>query len=284
MIGTTLLSLATIFPAQAADSRIVTLDWTVAETLLALDVVPQGVAQIDAYRDWVGTPALPPSVMDLGLRAQPNLELLASLDPAHILITPLFAALESRLSRIAPVTTLGIYASGDDPWSGMLAATRELGELVDRPEAAERLIKTTNAHLAKAKRHLPENLPPLLLVQFMDARHVRVFGDRSLYQGVLAHLGLDNAWKRPTNAYGFSLVGLEALANLDAHLVVVEPLPVGVETQLNENGLWQNLSAVREQRVSTLPPVWSFGGLPSARRFATLLVEALTRTERAADA
>nr|WP_299239699.1 ABC transporter substrate-binding protein [uncultured Halomonas sp.] len=280
LVGGILLSLATPSIAQAESSRIVTLDWTIAETLLAFGIVPQGVTQIDAYHDWVGTPALPAAVAEIGLRAQPNLELLASLDPAHILITPMFAALEPRLSRVASVTSIGIYASGDTPWPRMLTATRELARLIDRPEAAERLIETTNMHLTQLRQRLPEETPPLLVVQFMDARHVRVFGTGSLYHAVLTRLGLDNAWKASTNHWGFSLVGLEALATLDARLVVVEPLPVGVENQLNENGLWQHLGAVRQQRVTYLPPVWSFGALPSAQRFARLLVEGLTQDQR----
>ncbi|WP_082140419.1 ABC transporter substrate-binding protein [Halomonas sp. PR-M31] len=283
VLAALLLLLASTLPARAAESSIVTLDWTVAETMLALGVVPQGVAQLDAYRDWVGSPEMPASVVDLGLRAQPNLELLADLDPSDILITPLFASLEPRLSRIAPVTTLGIYATSNDPWASMLAATRKLGRLTGRPEAAERLIASTETQLAQAKKRLPENSPALLVVQFMDERHVRVFGERSLFQGVLSRLGLDNAWQEKTNTYGFSLVGLEDLAELKAHLVVVEPLPTGVEEQLAESGLWQNLDAVRRHQVSTLPPVWSFGALPSAQRFTHLLVKALTPKERAED-
>ncbi|SHF55385.1 iron complex transport system substrate-binding protein [Modicisalibacter ilicicola DSM 19980] len=262
-------------PLRAA-TEVATLDWTLAETLMALEVTPQGVAQVEAYHDWVGSPALPDSVADLGLRSQPNLELLASLDPDRILITPMFAALEPRLSRIAPVTSIGIYMTDGERWSGLVEATREVAALVDRPEAGERLIERTETALARVRRHLPASTSPLLLVQFMDARHVRVFGANSLYQAVLEHLGLVNAWQGTTNRWGFSLVGLEALATLDARLVVIEPLPVGVREQLDENGLWRSLRAVRQQRVTYLPPVWSFGALPSARRFAETLVAALT--------
>lgn len=257
------------------EAKITTLDWTLAETLLALGVTPQGVAQISAYHDWVGQPHLPESVADLGLRTQPNLELLASLDPEHILISPMFASLEPRLSRIAPVTTIGIYQPDSDPWASMLDATRQVAELADRGTAAERLIAESEAHLARVRERLPEDVPPLLLVQFMDDRHVRVFGEHGLYHAVLEQLGLDNAWTGTTNYWGFSLVGLEALAGIEAQLVVIEPLPTGVATRLSRSGLWRNLNAVRNGEVIYLPPVWSFGALPSAQRFADLLSAAL---------
>lgn len=269
------LTLATAHAARSDTPTVATLDWTIAETLVALGVTPQAVAQIDAYHDWVGEPPLPASVTDLGLRTQPNLELLASLEPDRILISPMFANLTPRLSRIAPVENLALYTPEGDTWEQMRELTRQVARLVDHPHAGERLIETTEAYLASLRHSLRDDHPPLLLVQFMDERHVRVFGDNGLYQAALDRLGLANAWQRPTNAWGFSLVSLEALLDIDARLVVVEPLPVGVEEQLASSGLWQHLPSVRAGTQITLPPVWSFGALPSAKRFATELVAAL---------
>lgn len=271
-----LLVTGLVVPAHADETPdVATLDWTLAETLLALGVVPEGVAQIDAYHDWVSHPRIPDRVADLGLRTQPNLELLASLGLDHILISPMFASLEPRLSRIAPVTTIGIYGPDSHPWQSMLDATHQVAAVINRPEAARQLIKETESHLANLRDRLPSDVPPLLLVQFMDSRHVRVFGESGLYQAVLERLKLENAWPGPTNYWGFSLVGLEALANMDAQLIVIEPLPVGVRAELENSGLWHNLRVVRERPVIYLPPVWSFGALPSAKRFADLLTDAL---------
>ncbi len=267
-------------PLGGTPPRLVTIDWTIAETLLGLGVTPLGVAQTDAYRDWVGAPELPGPVADLGLRAQPNLELLADLAPERILISPMFASLESRLSRIAPVSTVSLYNREGPLWPNLLAATREIAELAGRPRAAERLIDDTQTHIDALADTLPPIERPLLMVQFMDERHVRIFGEHSLYQAVLERLGLDNAWTGTTNSWGFSLVGLEALAGIDARLVVVEPLPVGVEAALADNGLWRHLEPVRNDRVVTLPPVWSFGGLLSAQRFAEQLADALRAAEQ----
>jgi iron complex transport system substrate-binding protein len=263
-------------PALAESPRLATLDWTLAETLSALDTPPVAVGQVDAYHAWVREPALPSSVTDLGLRTQPNLELLASLDPERILVTPMFANLTPRLERIAPVENLALYTPGRDTWTEMRELTHQVAALVDRDAAATRLIEDTEAHLEHLKQErLDDDAPPLLVVQFMDARHVRVFGDNGLYQAVLDRLGLDNAWTGTTNAWGFSLVAIEALAGLDARLVVVEPYPAGVRAALSESGLWQRLVERSRGEPLTLAPVWSFGALPSARRFADQLVSAL---------
>ncbi len=269
-----LLLLLPALPTLAAP-RLATLDWTLAETLAALDAPPAALAQLDAYHAWVGEPALPDSTTDLGLRSQPNLELLADLDPDRILISPMFANLAPRLEAIAPVDRLTLFTPGRDTWTEMRELTRRVAGIVERSEAATRLIEATETALEAQRARLDDDAPPLLVVQFMDARHVRVFGDNGLYQAVLDRLGLENAWDGVTNAWGFSLVGIEALAGLDARLVVVEPYPAGVRETLADSGLWRRLVERSRGEPLILPPVWSFGALPSARRFAEQLVTAL---------
>lgn len=260
------------FPAQA---QLATIDWTVAETLIALDAPIVGGAQKKAYHEWVGEPRLPDEAADLGLRSQPNLELLAQMQPERTLISPMFAGLTPRLERIAPVTSVELYTPGSDTWQEMQSITEQIGELADRTPQASQLIEQTHSLMARLRDERPDTAP-LLMIQFMDARHVRVFGDNSLYNAVLEQLDLPNAWDQETNAWGFALVGVEELARYpDATLLIVDPLPTGVEAQLAESGLWQQLPSVKQDRLIRLPPVWSFGALPSAQRFARELVTAL---------
>lgn len=251
------------------------LDWTLAETLIALDAPLAGVAQARAYSDWVKAPAIPPSTHDLGLRSQPNPERLAAMAPERIFISPMFAGLKPRLSRIAPVDTLPLYQPGTDTWQAMQTLTTRLGEQVDREAQARALIDNTRALMAELRTTLP-NTRPLLMVQFIDARHLRVFGHNGLFQAVLDRLGLTNAWQGDTNSWGFATVGIKALLDHpDARLVVIKPLPTGVAPALAQSGLWQHVPSVQRGDVIMLPPTWSFGALPSAQRFAKLLSEAL---------
>ncbi|SDM95069.1 ABC transporter substrate-binding protein [Vreelandella arcis] len=271
-IGLLSLCLLGFSPAQA---QLATVDWTVAETLMALEAPIGSAAQKEAYHDWVGEPRLPDDIADLGLRMQPNLELLAQTQPERTLISPMFAGLTPRLERIAPVTSIGLYTPGSDTWDEMQSITQRLGKLADRQPQAEQLIEQTQALMTRLRDERPDT-GPLLMIQFMDARHVRVFGDNSLYNAVLEQLDLPNAWDQTTNAWGFSLVGVEELTRYpDATIVIVDPLPAGVEEQLDESGLWQQLPSVKQDKLVRLPPVWSFGALPSAQRFAQELTAAL---------
>ncbi len=269
--------LVVVSPARAADTapRIATLDWTVAETLIGIDARLVGLAQVDGYESWVVEPAVPADVLDLGLRAQPSLEQLAAIAPDRIALSPMFANLEDRLSAIAPVEVFELYGPDVDTWSAMRRLTRELGEYAERREQAETLIRTTEDRLDRLADRLPDDPPALIVVQFMDERHVRVFGENGLYHAVIERLGLENGWDGETNRWGFSLVGLEKLAGLDGRIVVVEPYPVGVERALAESAFWDRLTSGNGSEPVELDPVWSFGALPSASRFAERLVEAL---------
>ncbi len=256
--------------------RIATVDWTIAETLLALGVTPLAMGDVNSYRAWVGEPRLPAEVIDIGLRAQPNRELLAELKPDLILISPLAAPLEPTLSRIAPVQSIALYEPDAELWPRLREATLTIAALVNRSAEAERQLAALERDLALMKGTLPADLPPLLVVQFIDERHVRVFGRHSLFEAVMQRLGLRNAWQGETNAWGFSVASLEQfLAIPEARLVVVDPIPVGVSEKLQEPGLWQHLPLVQNAPVLHLPATWSFGGMLAARRFATLLGEAL---------
>ncbi|HHQ4900989.1 TPA: ABC transporter substrate-binding protein [Aeromonas veronii] len=279
-----LISLLLPLAAQADTSpissvplpRIATVDWTIAETLLALGVTPLAVGDAGPYQAWVGEPRLPAGVVDIGLRTQPNRELLAELKPDRILISPLAAPLAPTFSRIAPVSTIALYDGQTDLWQRLHEVTLTLARMVGKTAEGERLLAGLDRDLASMQARLPADLPPLLVVQFIDERHVRVFGRHSLFDAVMTRLGLRNGWQEQTNDWGFSVVSIEQFMTLPtARLVVVDPIPVGVNERLQEPGLWQHLPLVRQAPVLHLPAVWSFGGVLAARRFAGLLSDAL---------
>ncbi|HDO1373891.1 ABC transporter substrate-binding protein [Aeromonas veronii] len=262
--------------ASAPLPRIATVDWTIAETLLALGVTPLAVGDAGPYQAWVGEPRLPAGVVDIGLRTQPNRELLAELKPDRILISPLAAPLAPTLSHIAPVSTIALYDGQTDLWQRLHEVTLTLARMVGKTAEGERLLAGLDRDLASMQAGLPADLPPLLVVQFIDERHVRVFGRHSLFDAVMTRLGLRNGWQEQTNDWGFSVVSIEQFMTLPtARLVVVDPIPVGVSERLQEPGLWQHLPLVRQAPVLHLPAVWSFGGVLAARRFAGLLSDAL---------
>ncbi|RWA63429.1 iron-siderophore ABC transporter substrate-binding protein [Mesorhizobium sp.] len=282
-----LLALLPVLPAAAEEAvpahaeRVATIDWGTAETLLALGVTPLGLAETPGYRDWVG--ALPPDIAELGLRATPSLEYLAALKPDVILSTPQFTAIEPVLGKIAPVLSLATFIDDLEPYRHAQENTRRLGALTGREQAAADLIALTDARIAKLKDAIgTARTRPMLVLYFQDDRHAWVFCRGSLFDDVLKRAGLKNAWMGSGNFWGFANAGVDQLfAIRDAAVLVIEPVPPAVRTKLAAgDGLLGQLPVFAPGNYAILPSIWGFGGLPSAGRFADLLLRHTQLFER----
>ena len=262
---------------SAVKPRVVSLDWALAETMLAIGVTPVAVVAADDWAQLVVEPALPASVADLGLAQDVNFELIADLRPTLILTSPFLKNLEHTLRRIAPVVPLSVFDEGGAPLGQRRVVTLTLGDLLDRHLEAEQYLERAEQTFDAERTRLAALSPrPLLLLNFIDARHVRVYGGSSLYQNVLARLGLSNAWNRPTGYFGYATVGVEQLAtDRDLHCIVFDPVPPDAGPTLRDSPLWSRLPFVRAGHVSFLPPTLMFGAMPAALRFARLLTTTL---------
>lgn len=285
---TILMALASSFAIRAYGAtpveRVACLDWALAETMLALGVQPLAVVAKADWPRFVVEPPLPAATADLGLQQEVNFELLAGLDPDLILISPFLQHLAPQISRIAETLSLSVYEDSGAPLAHREEITRTLASRLRLEAAAEAYLDATDAEL-EALRARAASLPkrPLLLATFVDARHVRVYGGSSLFQNVLSKLGLENAWTASVGFFGFSMVGIEQLATeAELQLIAFDPIPPDLMPRLAQSPLWTELPFVRAGRFTTLPPVLMFGGLPSARRFARLLVDRLETLERQA--
>jgi ferric hydroxamate transport system substrate-binding protein len=261
----------------AAPKRVAVFDWGLAETLLGLGVAPVTVAETAGYREWVVEPALPERVADCGLRIEPNFELLATIRPDLILITPELEALRTSFARIALTETLAIYTPDGAPWDKAREALTAMARLTGREAEGASLLARVDATISAARERIgPAPRPPVLLVNFMDKRHVRIYARNSIFGAVLERLGLTNAYAGPASFWGFATLGIEHLAaSGDAQLLTFEPIPEEVRATFAERPLWNTLPFVREGRVASLPPVWSFGGVMSGERLARVLGERL---------
>lgn len=267
---------------QLKPTRLVALNWTLAETMIGLGYQPLGVGNLRGYRQWVAEPKIPEQVHDLGLRIQPNMELLTTLNPEYILMPAFYEPMLDRLRPVAPFKVYQLYSTETDLWHRLQSVTRDVAELVDDQRAADRLINETEAtfqHWRQQLNQAASTPPPVMIVQFMDARHMRVFAEHGLYQLVCDQLGLRNVWDVPTNGWGFSMASIDEVVQkplpADTRLIIVEPMPLGVRERLQQSGLWQLLPPVQHHHVLNIPAVWSFGSLPSVQRFTRLLGTAL---------
>ncbi|WP_296932072.1 ABC transporter substrate-binding protein [uncultured Marinobacter sp.] len=259
--------------------RVIALNWAATEALLLLGVTPIGVADRDGYNVWVKEPELPEGVANIGTRVAPSLEAIAELKPDLIVTSSEMAPAANMLERIAPTYVVSVYKQGSRPFEKASSMLKTLGEMLSREERAEAVLNDIEQTLQTQRRRL-ENAGltdrPVALVNFLDDRHVRVYAPNGLFQSALNALGLENAWPHPGNYWGFSVVGLEALAPYqDSRIVVISPTLPGLSDTLASSPFWTYLPPVQRDQVYQIDPVWPFGGVFPVKRLATLLAEGL---------
>ncbi len=259
--------------------RIITLNWAATEALLLLGVTPVGVADRDGYSVWVKEPELPDAVPNIGTRVAPSLEAIAELKPDLIVTSSEMAPASGLLERIAPTYVVSVYKEGNKPFEKASKMLTTLGEMLGREDRANAILTDIEQTLDTQRQRLEEAGKadrPVALVNFLDDRHVRIYAPNSLYQYTLNALGLENAWPRQGNFWGFSVVGLEAIAPYqDSRIVVISPILPGLSDTLASSPFWTYLPAVRRNEVYQVDTIWPFGGVFPVKRLATMLTDAL---------
>lgn len=273
---------------EGVPQRIVALEWTYAEDLLALGIQPAGVADVAGYETWVNVePALADSVVDVGTRQEPSLEAIAALEPDMIIGVqfrhePIYA----DLSAIAPTLLFNPYPGEDGPdqYQEMRETFLTIAEAVQREDEAVQVLTEMEQTFTDAAALLDESgleNRQFALVQGFSSEgvpQVRLFTDNSMAVQILEQVGLENAWDGGFEVYGFSTVGIEGLANVQsANLLYVVQDDDNIFANQADNPVWNSLEFVQEERTYSLGgDTWLFGGPLSAELFVNQTVDLLT--------
>ena len=261
--------------AEVDPQRIVALEWLPVELLLALGVTPYGVADIPNYRLWVNEPALPDSVIDVGLRAEPNLELLTQMKPSFLVWSAGYGPAAEKLARIAPGRGF-TFSDGKRPLMMAQQSLSEMADLIGRQQEAKRHLAEFDALMESLRpRFARRGDRPLLMITLLDTRHVLVFAQNCLFQEVLDRFAIKNAWQGETTFWGSVTVGIDRLAAYrDADVICFDHGNAREMAQLTATPLWQAMPFVRAGRFQSVPAVWFYGATLSAMHFARVLADA----------
>ncbi|ABF44187.1 MULTISPECIES: ABC transporter substrate-binding protein [Deinococcus] len=262
----------TCVPKQV--KRVVALEWTYAEDLLALGVQPVGVADLRGYGEWVNIPIkLGAGVQDVGTRQQPNLERIRALKPDLILTAKLRATQNyAQLQAIAPTIVFDPFAGGSQV-AEMRRTFQTIGGLVGRPKTARQVLSTLDLRLSRVAQDLKKAGragETFVFAQAFTARGgaptMRLFTSNSMVSELLTQVGLVNAWNARPDPYGFTEVSLEPLSALKTqNFLYVTPADDNVFAAPSVQPLWQGLSFVKAGRAYPLnEKTWTFGGPLSA--------------------
>ncbi len=276
---------------EGVPQRVVVLEWSIAEDVLALGVQPVGMADIKGMQKWVKVPVeIGSDVVDIGVRNAPDMELLTSLEPD--LIIGLDRNLETSyeaMSSIAPTIAYQPYPveDGRDQYDAMVDTFNEIADILGKKDEAAAVMKQLDDTYAAAKAKITEagklDAPFVLAMGYsnQDAVVFRLSTDNALAVKVLEHIGLKNAHKpEKTEVYGFTTADVEALPALqDANFLhIIQDDDNVIENQLKNNAVWKSLNFVKENRVYGLGgDVWPYGGPLSSQILAQKAADLLTK-------
>lgn len=267
--------------AEDSDSdrmNIVSPDWGNAATLTAMGHAPIATGDVRVWDRWVGSPKLPTSITDLGIRYQPNAELIAQL-PVDMVIDNYFYEHARNLYGDVPAESLMFAAKGETAtWADYTEPTRELGVLIDNPKMAEDYIVQSQKSIKLASQQFKERYPKakkFAVVQFADANNMRMYVANSLFQPALEQMGRELVVLGKGNNWGFVPVRMGDLAQLDDEtcLLIIDPLSPITRAEIVDSLIWQRLGYGNTRCVGELPPVWIYGGMSSLVSLANNLSE-----------
>ncbi|MCB0116877.1 MAG: ABC transporter substrate-binding protein, partial [Caldilineaceae bacterium] len=271
----------------ATPQRIVALEWTYVEDLLALGIQPIGVADIAGYESWVQIPVtLAEDVVDVGTRQAPNLETLARLQP-DLILAPSFRVAEiyDELSAIAPTLTFDPYPTDESvtQYAEMRQTFRTIADVVGRQTEAEAVLVGMDATFDAARSQIEAAGrlgEPFALAQAFgqDTVQVRLFTGNAMAVEIVEQIGLENAWADAAfQQYGFSTVSVETLPDLGSlNFFYVVQADNDVFAREAIAPVWQSLAFVEEGRAYALGgDTWLFGGPLSAEVLVQTILSAL---------
>ncbi|WP_454818783.1 ABC transporter substrate-binding protein [Labrys neptuniae] len=234
--------------------------------------------ELERYSELVVEPALTSGIRELGLRSEPNLELIYRLKPELVVMNGDLAPMQEPLSTIAPICFFDPDHFGEaDHLVQARHALSDLAGQLGASSAFERFAQSVDGELAAGKQRLARyDRRPLYVATVIDGRRMLVFGRNSLFQSVLDHFGIENAWSGPVSRYGHVTASADRLSGRpDARLLCVGDTSYDKLKSLLEAPVIASLPFVKQNRIVRIPDVLFYGGLPPVRRFARLASLAL---------
>lgn len=272
---------------DAPASKVVALEWNTAENLVALGVMPVGVADVEGYTTWVSAEKLDDSVTDVGERGEPSIDAIAGLAPDLVLTTTdLSESAIAQIEEFAPVLVVR-GANASDAIGQMEKNLNNIAIATGTEDEAAKLIEGFDAKLAEGKAAI--EAAGLSGTEFFmnDAWasggqvSIRPFAQGALLSEITEELGMKNAWTGEGDAdYGLGSTDVEGLTVLgDVNFIYIATEDMDVyQNELATNAVWTSLPFVQSGKVHRLADgIWMFGGPSSMNDYIDAVVAALTK-------
>lgn len=267
--------------------RIVTVDSTLFENLLALEIEPIGtvVPTVDASH----IRAKAAGVNDLGAEGEVNLEKVLELKPDLILGTDYQKQVYRQLSQIAPTVFAKFTHSGD--WKEIFALT---GEAVGQAEKAKQVMDNYYERLERFKQQMGNRLSQTKVsIACVYPDTITVYTTAGFNGTILQDAGLARPSSQALDATATQQQDGESpiqyriskelfdYADGDAIFLIATRRNSGVNEMLDRlkaDPLWSRLSAVQQGKIYEVPDYWIGSGPIAANAVIDDLFKYLVET------
>ncbi|WP_423392275.1 ABC transporter substrate-binding protein [Burkholderia sp. LMG 21824] len=271
--------------------RVVALDFMFAESVIALDIVPVGMADTAFYPGWLGYQSdRLAHVTDIGSRQEPGLEAIAAVKPDLIIgvgfrHAPIFDALD----RIAPTILFQFSPNVSDggvpvtqlDW--MRRIFRTIGAVTGRDARAQAIDAQLDAGIARNAARLAAagrtgERVALLQDLGLPDRYWAYTGN-STSAGLARVLGLDPWPNKPTREGTLYVTSADLLRQRE--LAVLFVTASGMEVPLSaklDSPVWRFVPAMKAHRIALVERnIWGFGGPMSALKLADVMTDTMLK-------
>ncbi|SHN74396.1 ABC transporter substrate-binding protein [Cryptosporangium aurantiacum] len=272
--------------------NVVSLEWGLTETLLALGVKPVGAADVKGYNQWDKSIALDPATPDVGTRGEPSLDAIAALKPDLVVsVTDIPANVLSQIEKTAPVLALR-GSDAADPVAYMRRTVTTLAQITGTEDKGEELLAGYDKKIAEGKAALEKagkaGAPFVMADGWIDSGTVsiRLYTPGSFFGAIGEDLGLKNQWPSGGDKdYGLAQTDLEGLTKITdpktAFLYVSNDgdASSAIIKALSSNAVWKQLPFVKSgDNLHRIPDgIWMFGGPASAGAYVDAIVDSLAK-------
>ncbi|MFM2482719.1 Fe(3+) dicitrate ABC transporter substrate-binding protein [Celerinatantimonas sp. YJH-8] len=233
--------------SYGSSPRVVALEFSFAEDLLAIGIVPVGIA--DDGRPSQLYPALQTlKWTSVGSRAQPDLEQIAALHPTLIIADPSrHQLIEDQLKHIAPVLML---PSRRASYSENMQAAQSIADALGLTLAMKRRLQQHQNYLAHLAIQLNKNQHASVLFLISRGPHLFAHARDSYIGGLLKALTLEPADTGFSDSQPSRQINIEQLLAIDPKFILLGQYGHHVlSKQWRHDPLWNILSAVQQHHV-----------------------------------
>lgn len=259
---------------KSPPERFVVLNWALAEQLLELGENPVGIAGLDQFEQLSSRYMLPPGLVDVGARLNPDLDKIRALRPEVIFIGYSQRSLIRPLSNIATVIYFKNFGSRYDNSEKSTERFLELAKLFDKQRQAQQTLSLRNNGLRELKRGFGKSndMGSSLLLLAPSGRgdsKYGIFGVNSMPYYAASLIGINVLSPKKTDGFGVAQLSKKQILELirlhgdgDTCIILFD--------KYSEGGLAEPLSAMEGFNgcLLTIDYQQAFGGMRSLQWLA----------------